>query len=100
MHPLHHLALPDTANSGPLRRVTGLTTSGTNGNRTTVTHGLTSSGKPVTPTVVILVPTGAADADGALTEPGRVYEVVASRNSTTLVVRGTAASVPFTLYVG
>lgn len=81
----------------PLRAITGLTSSATAGTRTTVAHGLTDfAGRAVAPTVAIPVVT-AADADGAI---AAASVFVVGMTSTTVTVRASAASVPYTLYVG
>jgi hypothetical protein len=100
MHLLSHMALARTATSAPLRKISGVTSS-TSGDKTTIAHGLVNEGgQGQVPVVVLFAPSSAPDANGALTEPARVYEVPALRTATNIVVRGTAASVAFDAYVG
>lgn len=83
-------------NGAPVRTITGLTTSGTGGTRTAHAHGLTdAAGNPTVPSAAYAAPT-APDADGALTA---VDVRVVKSDATTVTVRASGTSVPFTLFV-
>lgn len=85
------------ANSGEMIvAITGQTSHGTGGTRSTHTHGLRDHvGAKITPTVIIPVVT-AADADGSVSAAS-VFVVSADEDEVT--VRASASSVTFDLYV-
>lgn len=86
-----------SAGNAPLVKISGQTTHATPGTRKEITHGLVDhNGYPVTPEIIIAQVT-AADADGS-NAAAAVFVVGADEEE--VVVRGSAANVPFTLYVG
>lgn len=90
---MQHLA----AGNPPLTKIEGLTTSATAGTRTPVTHGFQNHiGNPVVPEVVI-AQVEAADADGTI---AAAAVFVVGVDADEVIVRGSAASVPFSLYIG
>lgn len=94
MELLEHLAKKGAT---PLRKIASQTSNATDGTRSTHAHGLTDArGRAVTPDIVILQAT-ATDADGVLTDENVRFVKV---DATNVTVRGTAASVLFTMYVG
>ncbi|HXI18660.1 MAG TPA: hypothetical protein VNM48_20025 [Chloroflexota bacterium] len=85
--------------AGAVVAVTGQVTNAVAGTRSTHAHGLTDHlGAGTAPSFAIAVPT-AADADGVLAAPNTGSITVVAMTATTVTVRSTVASQPFSLLV-